>query len=108
MTCYYIDIHHERGIEYQFLRDGVFPEIPLGALLPEQLPNLLCAGKALCCDERAFSALRVEASCMAMGQAAGAAAAQAVSEGVSPDRIALDRLRRTLKSHGAVLPDRFN
>ena len=45
---------------------------------------------------------------MAMGQAAGAAAAQAVSEGVSPDRIALDRLRQTLKSHGAVLPDRFN
>ena len=108
LTYYYIDIHHERGIEYQFLRDGVFPEIPLGALLPEQLPNLLCAGKALCCDERAFSALRVEASCMAMGQAAGAAAAQAVSEGVSPDRIALDRLRQTLKSHGAVLPDRFN
>lgn len=108
LTYYYIDRHHEEGIEYEFLAPGVFPEIPLGAMLPVGLPHALCAGKALSCDVRSYSALRVQASCMGMGQAAGVAAALAAKRGVEPAQLPLSDLRSALRGQGAVLPERFN
>ena len=41
---------------------------------------------------------------MAMGQAAGAAAALAAGAGIDFDRLSLDALRRLLRRHGAVVP----
>jgi HAMP domain-containing protein len=52
----------------------------------------------------ANSALRVQASCMAMGQAAGAAAALAARAGVTPASVPLAELRKTLTAHGAIVP----
>ena len=42
--------------------------------------NILVAGRCVSSDRLANSGLRVQASCMAMGQAAGAAAALAVQK----------------------------
>lgn len=104
-SFYPIDLHVEHGVEPKHLEPGVVPSIPLGALVPKDSRNLLVAGRCLGSDRLANSALRVQASCMAMGQAAGAAAALAAKSGVTPARVPPVELRKTLEAHDAIVPD---
>jgi hypothetical protein len=80
------------------------PTIPLRALAPKGSRNLLVAGRSISSDRLANSALRVQASCMAMGQAAGAAAALAAAQGASPLEVPIAEVRALLGKHGAILP----
>lgn len=73
-TLYFIDVHTDHGVIHEFLPDHVIPTLPLSAMVPKGSRHLLAAGRCISSDRRANSALRVEASCMAMGQGAGAAA----------------------------------
>ncbi len=102
---YPVDLHDEHGVRPEPLREGVVPTVPFGALVPQGSRNLLVAGRCVSSDRLANSALRVQASCMAMGQAAGAAAALAARAGVTPRRVPLDELRSLLRTHGAVVPE---
>lgn len=103
-SMYFIDIHTEEGIVREFLEPGVVPTLPLGALIPRGSRRLLVAGRSISSDQRANSALRVQASCMAMGQAAGAAAALGCALGVPSREVPLPQLRALLEEHGAILP----
>lgn len=103
-SFYPIDIHDKQGVEPVPLNRGTVPTIPLRALVPKGSRNLLIAGRSICSDRPANSALRVQASCMAMGQAAGAAAALAASRGVSPLQVLIEDIRSLLRRHGAILP----
>ena len=103
-SFYPIDLHDEHGVAPQPLRPGIVPTVPLGALIPKDSRNLLVAGRVVSSDRLANSALRVQASCMAMGQAAGAAAALAARAGITPSHVPLDELRQALRAHGAILP----
>jgi hypothetical protein len=80
------------------------PTIPLGALVPRGSERLLVAGRSVSSDRLANSALRVEASCMAMGQAAGAAAALGAQLGVPSRHVPLEDIRALLREHGAIVP----
>ena len=66
------------GARLVFHEKGRVGAVPLGAMLPKGVPDMLVAGRAVSSDHGANSALRVQASCMAMGQAAGVVAALAV------------------------------
>lgn len=103
-SFYPIDLHDEHGVKPQPLAEGVVPTVPLGALIPKGSRNLLVAGRCVSSDRLANSALRVQASCMAMGQAAGAAAALAARAGSTPASVPLVELRKTLTEHGAIVP----
>jgi hypothetical protein len=103
-TFYPIDLHDEHGVRPRHLPEGVVPTLPLGALIPKGSRNLIVAGRCVSSDRLANSALRVQASCMAMGQAAGAAAALAASGRSTPARLPLDELRRALTDHSAIVP----
>lgn len=96
------DIHDHQGVEPQKLKPGIVPTIPLRALIPKGSRNLLVAGRSISSDRAANSALRVQASCMAMGQAAGAAAALAASRKVSPLEVPIADIRALLLKHGAL------
>ena len=50
------------------------------------------------------SAIRVKASCMAMGQAIGTAAALAVCQNIKTSDISIDELKNKLSSQGAIVP----
>ena len=104
-SFYPIDLHVEHGVKPEHLKEGVVPTIPLGALIPKSSKHLMVAGRCLSSDRLANSALRVQASCMAMGQAAGAAAALGARAGTTPSQVPLPDLRRTLAAHGAIVPD---
>ena len=103
-SFYPIDLHDEHGVRPKPLAEGVVPTIPLGALIPKGSRNLMVAGRCLSSDRLANSALRVQASCMAMGQAVGVAAALAARSGRTPLRVPLEEIRRTLAVNGAIVP----
>lgn len=103
-SFYPVDLHHRSGVEPQQLRQDVVPTIPLRALVPKGSRNLLVAGRSISSDRLANSALRVQASCMAMGQAAGAAAALAAKRKATPLAVPLEELKALLRKHGAIVP----
>jgi hypothetical protein len=80
------------------------PTIPLGALIPKGSRNLIVAGRCVSSDRLANSGLRVQASCMAMGQAAGAAAALAVKNRTTPLQLPLSEIHKLLREHAAIVP----
>lgn len=104
-SFYPIDLHDRHGVTPKPLARGTVPTVPLGALIPKGSRNLLVAGRSVSSDRLANSALRVQASCMAMGQAAGAAAALAVRGGVTPGSVSLAETRSLLRRHGAIVPE---
>jgi hypothetical protein len=103
---YCIDLHGltSAGWDVRMLADGRVPTVPRGALIPRGSRHLLAAGRILSADRLAFSALRVQATCMATGQAAGALAALAVRGGTTPGEVDLARARDLLSTHGAIVP----
>jgi hypothetical protein len=103
-SFYPIDLHYEGGVAPKHLAEGVVPTIPLRALIPKGSKNLLVAGRCLSSDQLANSALRVQASCMAMGQVAGVTAALAAQENSSPLHVSLTKIRSELVRHGAIVP----
>lgn len=68
---YPIDLHVPEGIKQVFLEENVIPTVPLGALIPKNSKHLFVAGRCISSDREANSALRVQATAMAAGQAAG-------------------------------------
>ena len=86
------------GQKLTFLeRPGV---IPLSALVSANCPNLLAAGGLVAAEPAAFASMRVQAQCMAMGQAAGTAAA--TNPGADVRTFDFAAIRRTCESQGAV------
>ena len=103
-SFYPIDLHDRDGIKPRPLSKGIVPTVPLRALIPKESRNLLVAGRSVSSDRLANSALRVQASSMAMGQAVGAAAALSVRLETTPREVPISDLRELLLSHGAVVP----
>jgi hypothetical protein len=66
---------------YESLIDkGLYYQVPFRCMLPEQIENLLFSGRCICADTVALASMRGMATCMGLGQAAGTAAAMAVTE----------------------------
>jgi len=103
-TLYFIDQHNKDGIKQEFLPYDVIRTLPFSALVPRGSSRILIAGRSISADDLAFSALRVQATCMAMGQAAGAACALAVKQGKPSREIAIEDLCKTLHAHEAIVP----
>lgn len=101
---YPVDLHTQSGVKPKRLKPGTVPTIPLGALIPKGSRNLIVAGRCVSSDRLANSGLRVQASCMAMGQAAGVAAALAAVHGTTPLEVPISEIRKLLREHGAIVP----
>ena len=105
-SFYPIDLHRDgQSIYQEFLKEDIVATIPLRALIPKNSQNFLVAGRCLSSDRLANSALRVQASCMGMGQAAAAAAVLAVKHKVTPAEVPLGELKNMLKEHGGIVPE---
>ncbi len=101
---YPIDIHDENGVHPEYLSENVVATIPLRALIPRGSKNIVVAGRCLSSDRGANSALRVQAPCMGMGQAAAVAAVLASKQGTTPAEVPIDDIKQLLKEHGAIVP----
>jgi hypothetical protein len=64
---------------------------------------VLVTGGCVSATKEAFASVRVQAQCMALGQAAGSAVALCAKEGIAVDQLDGATLRRTLHEHGAIV-----
>lgn len=105
-SFYPIDIHRPDGdgIDKTYLRRGVVPSVPRDAMIPAGNPYAVVAGRCIGSDQAANSALRVQATAMATGQAAGALAALAADRGGDLVSVPLPELRQVLVRYGAIVP----
>jgi len=85
----------------EFFQPHTF-DIPYGILVPKVVENLLVgSGKSVSCVYQGL--IRGMTGCMECGQAAGAAAALAAKEGVTPRALPVRKLQRTLLEQGVHL-----
>ncbi len=100
---YFIDIHssHGTGGNWKMI-DGSYG-IPYRILVPKAIDNLLAAGRCVSGNREEAGSYRVMATCMAMGQAAGTAAALCLDTHKRPRDLDVKILQQTLRAEGAVL-----
>jgi hypothetical protein len=81
-----IDIHNPTGGgQAEGTAARVQPyDIPYGCLVPREVDNLLLAGRCISGTHEAHASYRVQRICMAIGAAAGAAAALCVRDSITP------------------------
>lgn len=110
--CYgsfFVDIHNPAGpgMSAQTWRppQGFRYQIPYGVLVPESVDDLLVAGRCIPADHIALGSTRIMTTCMALGEAAGAAAVLSLHEEVSPRDLDADLLRAQLRRQGAVVDE---
>lgn len=77
--------------------------IPYRSLLSVGVANLLSSGRCISATHEAIGSSRVIATCTAIGQAAGTAAALAVSAGIDPNGVDVTALRYALRADGALV-----
>jgi len=96
---------HQGGADtvWQYLPDGATVDIPYRSLVVRDAINVLVAGRCFSATHDAHASVRSMAQCMAMGQAAGTAAALAVSGGHDTRSVDPDLLRDRLRQTGAIL-----
>lgn len=103
---YMLDIHDPLGKESEIvkLKKGTSYDIPYRSLLPEKGPeNLLVSGRAISATHDALSSLRVMAISMALGEAAGTAAALSFAGKEAPEALKVGQLQDKLLQNGAIL-----
>ena len=105
-TRFSIDIHGAPGKNGTMTIQGgrVEPyQIPYRSLVPVNREGLLMAGRCISGSSVAHASFRVTGDCVAMGQAAGTAAAIAVRDGIVPSEIDPAALVAQLKADGVCL-----
>lgn len=99
-----IEDHHAGGdTEWRYVGESGVYGIPYRTLLPVGVDGLLVAGRCFSSTHDAHASARSMATCMAMGQAAGTAAALSVAAGVDPRTHGADAVRERLLVDGALL-----
>lgn len=85
-SAYPIDIHDET-LNLQMLAKGEFYEIPYRALVTNEFSNLLVVGRCISANFAAQAAVRIQPSCMSMGEAAGIAAAYGLKNNIAVNAV---------------------
>ncbi|WP_068085619.1 FAD-dependent oxidoreductase [Polycladidibacter stylochi] len=100
----YIDLHNEdNGCDEIFHEsEELIPKVPFRALIPKGTNRLLVAGRILSADRKSLAGIRAQCTCMAMGQAVGAAAALAVKQGKYSRDVAIADILALTIENGAV------
>jgi hypothetical protein len=121
--CYVVDVAEQIGVrqtrllrgEYVVTKDDVVNRrhftdavcrgrdyyTPYRALLPREVDGLLVAGRHYSATPHAQRISREIPPCMAMGQAAGIAAAIAADTGVPPRKVSASDIQRGMRAQGA-------
>jgi hypothetical protein len=87
--------------KWVYLPEGMTYDIPYRTLLPQDVEGLLVAGRCFSATHDAHASCRSMAQTMAMGQAAGTAAALAIREDTMPHALSVPQLQSILQQMGA-------
>lgn len=109
LCSYPVDLHPAKGAltgtSYKKEKTDVAEvyEIPYRILVPENIDNLLTAGRCVSATHEALGAIRIMPSVFAMAQAAGTAAALCVKYGSIPKNLDTKELQKVLKEQNQCL-----
>ncbi|WP_147198659.1 FAD-dependent oxidoreductase [Pantoea sp. CCBC3-3-1] len=95
-SAWCIEAHGNDGI-FMFYLDDDYYDIPYDTLLPEGIPNLITAGRALCAEHEALASARVTAQCFLTGYAAGTAAHLSHRDNCAFNQVDVDELRSIIE-----------
>ena len=105
--CWYLDLHPNKttlGSANNFDPKKVQPapyDIPYRSLVPQQIENLLVAGRCHSATRGAHASTRVTVTAMALGEAAGCAAAMSLKEKVTVATLNGQHVREALSKQNA-------
>ncbi len=103
-----IDIHDPRGKELTWVRrepDQCY-DVPFRVMLPEGIDNLLVTGRCVSATHEAAASVRITPTAMALGEAAGIAAALA-SDG-HPAKVNVSALQKAIARWGGIPGKRWS
>jgi hypothetical protein len=83
--------------------DDDWYDIPYRCLTPQRVDNLLVSGRCISATHQGMAGARVMGTCIAIGQAAGTAAALAVRANVAPRQVDIAQLQDALRADGALV-----
>ena len=78
-------------------------DIPYRCLIPRTIENLLVAGRCISSEQQPYESFRAMAPIMAIGHAAGVAAALAAKQRTPPRKLDVHQVQLTLMAQGAEL-----
>ncbi|WP_268960395.1 FAD-dependent oxidoreductase [Paenibacillus glycanilyticus] len=99
-TNYEIDIHSPDAQKTTDERKIDGYDIPYRCMVPEAFDNLLIAGRSISATHVAMSSMRVQATCYALGQAAGIAASLSIDDAATMQNISIDKIHDILEDQG--------
>jgi hypothetical protein len=105
-TAYPVDVHGfdlSKEEELRPMEKGEYFEIPFRSLVPEKIDNLLVAGRCISSSFIAQSAIRIQPTCRATGEAAGVGAAYCVNNNINTGDIDGSKIRKIMIDKGARL-----
>jgi len=79
---------------------GRYFQVPYGIMVPQEVENLLVAGRCVAGDRIAHAATRAMMCCTVTGQAAGVAAALSIHDGTACSQVDVGRLQKRLVKQG--------
>ena len=85
------------------LEPGKSMTIPYRCMLPKGKDGLIVAGRCVSYEAPVANCIRCMPQCMAMGEAAGVAAAMAAKASISPRDINISALQETLKEQNVII-----
>jgi hypothetical protein len=85
--------------------NGFKYHIPYRVLLPQQIENLLTAGRCVSCTHIALGSIRQMVPCIGMGEAAGTGAALSLKRRTTPRQLPIGVLQDQLRRQGGILSE---
>ncbi len=99
-----IELHQPKGeTDWAFLDVNAWYQIPYRALIAADFDNLFAAGRCISADHDALASTRVMGTCLALGQAAGTAAALAARQQQTTRELDVGRVQAALRDAGVKL-----
>lgn len=102
LAGYNVDIH-QAGVGLNLLPSAHAIGIPYGCLVSKNIEGLLTSGRCISVEPYPFGLTRAMATCMAIGEAAGTAAALAIKHNQSLANINVKELQQVLEQNGAIV-----
>jgi hypothetical protein len=101
LAGYNVDIHQGHGLTLLPSEHAI--GIPYGCLVSQNIEGLLASGRCISVEPYPFGLTRAMSTCLAIGEAAGTAAALSVKQGISLANVDTEELRSVLQENGAIV-----
>jgi len=76
--------------------------IPYGCLIPEKSKNLIVSGRCISAEHKAMSSIRVMATCMATGHAAGISAYLSLDKNIPVNKVDVKEVQKMLEKQEGI------